>query len=469
MPLIVETPPNFSPERTYILSVILEEFLGLRWRHQVAQRKNIKIFLLGEEGELILPDTFFSVPESLWLTKSSLPSQPLRVWDYSPLLDPSCLIEENIPIIFGDTKTEFIQTKGRIQLPIDIFGSAFFTLTRYEEVVTPCCNEANPLCSDYGCFRMASSLAYQEKFLHRPIVDEYVEILWSAIKKLWNNLERKKRKFKQKVTCDVDCPFDFSIHSYPAIFRRTVGDLVKRKSISQALKSIYYGINFTKKGLSADPYWKFDWMMDVCEHAKTKCAFYFITDTSHLIDGIGYWGNPEIEKLLLRIYQRGHEIGLHTSYNTYNNLERIIKEFKLLQETCNRLKIKQSQWGGRQHYLRWKAPITWRNWDHAKLNYDTTLTFTESPGFRCGTCHPYRVFDVLHSNTLNLYEHPLIVMECSIFSEILQNLGYKKGEEVIKSYKETCRKMNGEFTLLWHNSYFSNKKYQEIYKNILFF
>ena len=35
--------------------------------------------------------------------------------------------------------------------------------------------------------------------------------------------------------------------------------------------------------------------------------------------------------------------------------------------------VRQDRWGGRQHYLQWANPTTWRNWDEAGLDYDCTL------------------------------------------------------------------------------------------------
>ena len=62
----------------------------------------------------------------------------------------------------------------RIEVPLDIFGSAFFMLTRYEEMVI---TERDT----HGRFPARASIAYREGLLERPIVDEYLELLWAAI------------------------------------------------------------------------------------------------------------------------------------------------------------------------------------------------------------------------------------------------------------------------------------------------
>ena len=56
--------------------------------------------------------------------------------------------------------------------------------------------------------------------------------------------------------------------------------------------------------------------------------------------------------------------------------------------------------GGRQHYLRWKSPDTWRILEKTGLKYDVTLSFADHEGFRCGICFPYKPFDVVENRIL---------------------------------------------------------------------
>ena len=78
----------------------------------------------------------------------------------------------------------FIDT-NEIRIGIDILGSSFFMLIRYEEYVK---KERDNL----ALFSAKDSLAYQEFFLERPIINEYIELLWWCINKLWPELKRKK-------------------------------------------------------------------------------------------------------------------------------------------------------------------------------------------------------------------------------------------------------------------------------------
>jgi hypothetical protein len=84
--------------------------------------------------------------------------------------------------------------------------------------------------------------------------------------------------------------------------------------------------------------------------------------------------------------------------------------FARLQRVAEAAGVRQDEWGGRQHVLRWANPDTWRDWEAAGLSHDSTLAYSEAIGFRTGTCHPYRVFD-LRERRLRVREVPFQVME----------------------------------------------------------
>ena len=90
-----------------------------------------------------------------------------------------------------------------------------------------------------------------------------------------------------------------------------------------------------------------------------------------------------------------------------------------------------------------------------RLSYDSSLGFAEKPGFRCGTCQEFSMFDLRQQRPLRLKQRPLINMECSIVEDKYEGLGY--GDEAEKRFlffKHLVKKYNGKYTLLWHNSNF---------------
>jgi hypothetical protein len=136
---------------------------------------------------------------------------------------------------------------------------------------------------------------------------------------------------------------------------------------------------------------------------------------------------------------------------SFDRPEKIKLELQKLIDTAEELKVGQSEWGGRQHYLRWDAALTWKYWDDAGLSYDSTLAYAERVGFRCGVCFEYPVFDALGRRQLDLRERPLVAMDVSMLSDSYMGLCPERSLEEIDSLATTCRLFQGDFTLLWHN------------------
>ncbi|MBE0440392.1 MAG: hypothetical protein IBX57_11690, partial [Gammaproteobacteria bacterium] len=148
--------------------------------------------------------------------------------------------------------------------------------------------------------------------------------------------------------------------------------------------------------------------------------------------------------------------------------ELIKQEADRLKRICAEEGIKQSQWGGRMHYLRWEQPITLRAWEDAGMSYDSTLGYADRPGFRCGTCHEYPAFDPAAQEQLSLRIRPLVVMECTVIDDRYMGLGVGDlAEDKFRILKSRCEKVKGTYTLLWHNSFFGINYIRSMYLNIV--
>ena len=121
--------------------------------------------------------------------------------------------------------------------------------------------------------------------------------------------------------------------------------------------------------------------------------------------------------------------------------------------------------GGRQHFLQFQVPTTWRFWSENGLVYDSTLAFADHAGFRCGTCYEYPVFDLEKRTTMSLRERPLIVMDRTVVDDAYQGLGATQTAlDYMLTLKNYCQKFRGDFVLLWHNQRFVDRKEREIYQ-----
>jgi hypothetical protein len=212
----------------------------------------------------------------------------------------------------------------------------------------------------------------------------------------------------------------------------------------------------------------FEFIMDLSENQGLRSTFNFMTDRrAGIIDGNYSMAHPWIRQLLRRIHERGHEIGLHPSYNTLQNPSQIQREFDLLRQAAEAESICQEKWGGRQHYLRWEAPVTWQAYEDAELNYDATLGFADHIGFRCGTCYEYPAFNLRIRTPLKLWEHPLVIMESSALDKHYMNLPFELAQEEFGKLKEYCKLFDGDFTLLWHNDRLVEHRERKLYRYLV--
>src|SRR5690606_1312947 len=111
-----------------------------------------------------------------------------------------------------------------------------------------------------------------------------------------------------------------------------------------------------------DPFNVFNWMMELSEERGLISTFHFICGTTNPAKDAKYRiDDPAIRKLMRRISARGHRIGLHPSYGTFEDPIALASEFAHLREICAREGISQDRWGARMHFLKWRTPTTPRS------------------------------------------------------------------------------------------------------------
>jgi hypothetical protein len=448
-----------------MFDVIFGEFLGIETRRIAEDRNDVCISYDDETTRVHIADSLFAAAEQDWLHARSLPLEPLQTYSL-----PGALTElmhagsTNIPVLYGKPVAEgqyFTQRDNIIELGIDILGSAFFMLTRYEEV---CSSDHD----QFGRFPYSASISSRAGIHRRPLVNEYLEILWACLLRLWPEIKRKSQQYECLLSHDVDRLFDTREKSWPAVAKNALGDLAKRGDVGLAAKRVYSKAVSTAENYKYEPCSTFDFIMDCSEQHGLQSAFYFIACGSRDGRNGDYSIDmPWVRALIRQITSRNHELGLHGSYASFEQPDQITVEFSRLRSIAEEQCVSQTIWGGRQHYLRWATPTTWQSWEDAGLAYDSTLTFPEAPGFRSGTCFEYSVFNLHTREKLKLRERPLIVMEISLFSEAYSNLSQCEALERIVQLSAACRTFGGQFTLLWHNDNLITRSQKSLYRNVL--
>ena len=437
------------------LEIILTKRFDHTW-HLSRVDTVLCLHLVGSEGSIFF-DTLcegFTQPHS---------EQPCTYWD-AELDGWLSVLGESLPAPgVPQLLSPLIEKLGSGHvIHYDILGLVYWMLARVEEIGRTDLDE-------HGRFPASSSHALKHDYLDRPVVDEWLHVLGQVILLQWPGLELMQHRFEMCVSHDVDQLSLYAFKPWLTIARMMSGHLIKRRDLKAFLTAPYVKIATRKELMASDPYNTFDWLMDVSEANGLRSAFYFICGRTQPSKDADYeLEHPVMRHLLKLIHSRGHEIGLHPSYDTSKDPYALKQEADRLRRVCFEEEIEQEEWGGRMHYLRWKQPKTLRAWADAGMSYDSTLGYADHAGFRCGTCHEYPAYDAERQEQLVLKLRPLIAMECSVMDTAYMGLGFgQEAKEEFQKLKERCQRVDGCFSLLWHNSSFETKGANSLYKQII--
>lgn len=204
---------------------------------------------------------------------ASTPKRPLPKCRVPDELPEAELINPLLPVIAGRPSQHggwFSQVEeGLWYLGLDVLGAVFFMLSRYEEVVI---GERDA----HDRFSARSSLASKEGFLERPVVDEYIELLFSVMKRIWPGLAKARPAGRILPTCDVDSPYDTRSRSVAVLFGGVGWGILRRPRSTMAVKRVRNVWLSRKHDSSQDVKNTFDWMMDGTEARGCPMVFYFI-------------------------------------------------------------------------------------------------------------------------------------------------------------------------------------------------
>ena len=192
------------------------------------------------------------------------------------------------------------------------------------------------------------------------------------------------------------------------------------------------------------PFRNFEEIMEIENKYGAKSSFYFLAlrpgerdfnyNVEEIVDEIG------------EISDKGWEVGLHGGHGSYDNLEKIVLEKKLLESVLGKEVV-----GYRNHYLRFKTPDTWELLSKAGFKYDTTFGYANCAGFRNGICHPFKPFNLNTSKEIDILEIPLVIMDRTLLMDYMR-LDFEKAWELTKQLIDRVEQYRGVITILWHNN-----------------
>ncbi|MHC3436932.1 polysaccharide deacetylase family protein [Natrialbaceae archaeon A-gly3] len=222
---------------------------------------------------------------------------------------------------------------------------------------------------------------------------------------------------------------------------------------------------------SRRPYWQFETIMELEEDLGVRSSFYFLNEKRLFSDkSPREWLRPESWKLFAGRYdvtdeevvdvirkldRGGWEVGLHGSYESYEDLERLRYEKEVLEEILGHEVL-----GGRQHYLNLERPTTWRYHREIGLRYDASVGSSSTYGFDHGY-EPFHPFD----DGFTVF--PTTIMEIALMNA---NEGLEAAWQECLEILRQASEHDTVMTVLWHPCVFNERDfpgYREIYERLI--
>lgn len=429
-------------EKAYVWKVLLDEFLGIAYQCRFEDTVTDYHLQLANGAEIVIEDAFFNQrAEADYVNEDLIPTSVAS-------LDHALNDQRDVPVIYGAPRCDV--TDKSISCGVDIVASSFFMLTRWEEYVVEQRDK-------HRRFPLEASLAHREGFYQQPVVNEYTELLWRMLVHLDPDIVRKKRTFRVVPTHNVE-----HVRKWQGLAKSLSANVSIKNGPRAALRNLK-NMAEVKLGLKDDPYDTFNYLMRASEKFGLQSRFYFMAGGETEYDNHYCINQRNVQELLETINNRGHHIGFSPSYNSATRP-------LLWQQERDKLRALAPQRiaKGRQHLLRFEVPTTWQIWDDAEMHVDSSLGYPEKPGFRCGTCYAFPVFNFMTRQTLSVYESPLICSEESLIDYML--LSPEAAEEEVQGVYRKVQQHRGNFVLQWNNAALFTQvhaPYRSLYEKIL--
>lgn len=353
------------------------------------------------------------------------------------LLFENGITEQNISVFDYNNYNVFFATGKSSALPFDVFAASFYLVSRYEEYLPHIRDE-------HDRFIAEDSLAFTNGFLHKPVVNTWINWIKELLTSKYPTLVFPERKYEFISTIDIDNAYAYREKG----FTRSVGGYLK--SLSKG--NVQELVERTRVLLNAekDPYDTYDFQLDIIKKHKLKTIYFFLLGDYGVNDK-----NLPIEskkfQSLIKMLGDYAQIGIHPSYGSNSSKEQLKKEVDRLSKVLHR-DITNS----RQHFLKLSLPETYRNLIDLDIIDDYTMGYASQVGFRASICTPFNFYDLDMEVETKLKIHPFAVMEGTL--KYYMKIDKADALQKIKPLIDEVKAAKGQFISLWHNDTLNDKK-----------
>lgn len=346
------------------------------------------------------------------------------------------LFEEGIreqPIHCSNSNGYLIFFKTGGDFPFDIFAASFYLLSRYEEYL--------PYTKDlYGRYPHTASLAFQEGFLDKPLINYWLLDLKKILQGMFPDSKFKEQAFRFLPTYDIDEAFAFCHKGW----LRNTGGLL-RDLFSGNLLQCRQRLHVLS-GKQNDPYDAFDAMDQLHQQYGLSPLYFFLlaNRTGSVDKNMDPSGQP-MQQLLSRI-AASYQTGIHPSWQSGDDEALLISEKKQLQSLTGK-PVTVS----RQHFLRFTLPQGYRRLLAAGIHEDHSMGYGMVNGFRASVASPFYWYDLQQESSTALLIYPFCYMDANSFYELKHTPA--QALEQMRMYYREVKKVNGLLITLWHNTF----------------
>lgn len=345
--------------------------------------------------------------------------------------------KQKIPFLFDYEDKEVIKkSETSVFINFDVIASAFYLLSGWQE------KEYFETHTNDGRFPYQHSIQYKLDIPHIPVVNYYFDIIKYAVELNYNIQLPPLLNSNPSVflSHDIDSTGKaWLIGSYHELRRFRFHSVIK--------------LLYKKFILGNDAWFNLENIMNFELARKIRASFFFLPRKGKH-EGVANADydikDKNFQQAIGKLKDNGFEIGLHGSSGTHSNLNRFNQDLEL---------INHNVFGNRFHFLKFDITKTPKILNDAGIKYDSTLGFSEHYGFRNGFCSPFNLYDIGNDKPLDVIEIPLIFMDATLRQKNYLNLSKSEIIDSAKQLLAEIKKFNGVFSILWHNTYFSEYKY----------
>ncbi len=426
--------PKITNRLYYIFELMLKEELGIDFKFTTD-----KDSYLSHEGAKLHYDKY-PMPE-----ESGLYQQAANILFEHDIADQDVKICN-----YKDSKAIYPVFNDKSLFSFDIFAASFYIISRYEEYL--------PHVSDnYNRFQPQDSILYKMEMMEKPVINLWSIDLGDELVARYPEITLKKKTFRFVPTYDVDAAWAYRNKGF---FRTTLS--LCRDILRFDKNEIKYRWDVLRKK-KMDPFDTFEYQIKLQKELKLSPLYFILCGDYNTNDKNISIRNKEFQQLIKHLGDYAL-VGIHPSFSSYLNKNKIKEEITRLSDVLNR-EVTIS----RQHFLRLSLPSSYQILIELDITDDYTMGYASQAGFRAGYADTFKFFDLENDMKTKLNIHPFALMDGTMRDYL--NLDVQESYEKAKKLVDEVKNVNGTFILLWHNETLSGEKRWEgwitLYRKIL--